>query len=329
MMPLPPESLYHVPRPRGRPPLADRQRNRLTLKLSGTPIGARAVPAVRPEPDENETQLEEQFILRVLPSMSAEFTRLVSERRIQETLRIKFLDARNAQVTFTGKRYAARLVDLPTITEAYRTVDKKQLLKTADVCQMLLVERELVDGEQMRLARGLDVIHADGLAEPLRDVRRTRFRRRMPEAKVDAIEREVLRLLEDDAQALAVKHEVYDELQTEDGRAATPGLDILSPVTMDDLLTPLVADEDAGSVAEDLEFDESLAAELEQGLGELDDDEEEDEESEDESDDDDEQPGNERALQIRLLGEETAELERMIQRKNDDLDSAPNPIIRR
>ncbi|KAJ1839357.1 hypothetical protein LPJ73_006793, partial [Coemansia sp. RSA 2703] len=164
---------------------------------------------------------------------------------------------------------------------------------------------------------------------PLRDVRRTRFRRRMPEAKVDAIEREVLRLLEDDAQALAVKHEVYDELQTEDGRAATPGLDILSPVTMDDLLTPLVADEDAGSVAEDLEFDESLAAELEQGLGELDDDEEEDEESEDESDDDDEQPGNERALQIRLLGEETAELERMIQRKNDDLDSAPNPIIRR
>ncbi|KAJ2380629.1 hypothetical protein GGI05_006243, partial [Coemansia sp. RSA 2603] len=40
-------------------------------------------------------------------------------------------------------------------------------------------------------------------------------------------------------------------------------------------------------------------------------------------------PGNERALQIRLLGEETAELERMIQRKNDDLDSAPNPIIRR
>ncbi|KAJ1719837.1 hypothetical protein LPJ53_005460 [Coemansia erecta] len=341
MMPLPPESLYHVPRPRGRPPLADRQRNRLTLKLSGTSNATRAVPSVRPEPDDNEQQLEEQFILRVLPSMSASFAQQVSERRIQDSLRIKFLDQRNAEVAFGGKRYAARLVDLPTVSETYRTVDRKQMLKTADVCQMLLVEREISEDEveggggRRRLARGLDNVFNDGLAEPLRDVRRTRFRRRMPETKVDAVEREVLRLLEDDAQALAVKHEVYDELQAEDGRGATPGLDILSPVTMDDLMTPLVADEDASSVAEDLEFDENLAAELEQGLEEMDDDEEEEEDDDEEDDeeesddDDDEQPGNERAMQIRLLGEETAELERMIQRKNDDLDSAPNPIIRR
>ncbi|KAJ1907982.1 hypothetical protein LPJ71_003967, partial [Coemansia sp. S17] len=40
-------------------------------------------------------------------------------------------------------------------------------------------------------------------------------------------------------------------------------------------------------------------------------------------------PNNERALQIRLLEEEIAELERTIRKKCADLDSAPNPIIRR
>ncbi|KAJ2766438.1 hypothetical protein IWQ56_003726, partial [Coemansia nantahalensis] len=87
---------------------------------------------------------------------------------------------------------------------------------------------------------------------------------------------------------------------------------------------------------EDLEFDESLAAELEQGLEELGDDDEDDEDDdddesddEDNDDDDDEQPSNERAMQMKLLGEEVAELEHTIKKKRADLDSAPNPIIRK
>ncbi|KAJ2884302.1 hypothetical protein FB639_001987 [Coemansia asiatica] len=347
-MPPLPDTLYHVPRPRGRPPLADRQRNRLTLKLPGAAAAAAATRGVisetRPELEENETQLEEQFILRVLPSMATEFNKQVSERRIQETFEIKFLDERNAIVRFNHKLYIAHLVDLPTITESYRTVDKKQMLKTADICQMLVVDREIREEEVegLVLARGLDVVFSDGLAPSLKNVRKERFRKRMPVAKVDSIEKEVLRLLEDDAQAMAVKYEIMDE-QGEDGagRGATPGIDILSPVMLDDFSTPLVVDDDAvSSVAnEDLEFDENLAAELEQGLEELDEeevDDDDDEESEeddddddDEDDDDDDQPSSERAMQIKLLGEEVAELDRTIRKKKADLDSAPNPIIRR
>ncbi|KAJ2810580.1 hypothetical protein H4S07_002587, partial [Coemansia furcata] len=156
--------------------------------------------------------------------------------------------------------------------------------------------------------------------------------------------REVLRLLEEDAQAVAVKLEAIDIEQQpgEDGRGATPSIDLMSPVTIDDLNTPMVADDDgASSVAiDDLEFDENLAAELEQGLEELEGEEEgEDEGDEEEEEDDDEesdldmdmgdQPNNERALQMRLLEEEIAELERTIRKKCADLDSAPNPIIRR
>ncbi|KAJ2765006.1 hypothetical protein GGI18_006308, partial [Coemansia linderi] len=228
---------------------------------------------------------------------------------------------------------------------SYRTLDKKQMLKTADICQMLLIERVLAADEDpalLPLARGLDVIHPDGLSPALADVRRTRFRRRIPNAKIEAIEREVLRLLEEDAQAVAVKLEAIDiEQHGDDGRAATPSIDLMSPVTIDDLNTPMVADDDgASSIAmDDLEFDENLAAELEQGLEELEGEEEEEGEDEDEGEDEEEesdldldmgdQPNNERALQMRLLEEEIAELERTIRRKSADLDSAPNPIIRR
>ncbi|KAJ2178175.1 hypothetical protein GGF45_002964 [Coemansia sp. RSA 551] len=48
-----------------------------------------------------------------------------------------------------------------------------------------------------------------------------------------------------------------------------------------------------------------------------------------ESEEDDDQPNNERSMQIKLLGEEIAELENTIQKKRADLDSAPNPIIRK
>ncbi|KAJ2684876.1 hypothetical protein IWW39_004649 [Coemansia spiralis] len=359
-MSLPPAQ-YYPPRPRGRPPLADRHRNRLTLKLSGAgrassgglnsgASGAAAtviptVPKAEHLDESDAPQLEEQFILRVLPDMAAQFSRLVGERRIQDHLEIAFRDERNAVVRFDGSRYAARLVDLPTITESYRTLDKKQMLKTADICQMLLIERVLAADEDpalLPLARGLDVIHPDGLSPALADVRRMRFRRRIPNAKIEAIEREVLRLLEEDAQAVAVKLEAIDiEQHGDDGRAATPSIDLMSPVTIDDLNTPMVADDDgASSIAmDDLEFDENLAAELEQGLEELEGEEEEEGEDEDEGEDEEEesdldldmgdQPNNERALQMRLLEEEIAELERTIRRKSADLDSAPNPIIRR
>ncbi|KAJ1891594.1 hypothetical protein LPJ66_006829, partial [Kickxella alabastrina] len=183
------------------------------------------------------------------------------------------------------------------------------------------------------LARGMDLICADGLAPSLANVRKERFRRRIPDGRIDAIEREVLRLLEDDAQAVAVKFDVLDE-QHDDARGATPSVDIMSPVTLDDLSTPLVIDEDAASSVanEDMDFDEHLAAELEQGLEELEDEPEaddDDDEEESEEEDDDDEPNNERSMQMKLLGEEIAELERTIRKKGADLDSAPNPIIRR
>ncbi|KAJ2811723.1 hypothetical protein H4S07_001878 [Coemansia furcata] len=144
---------------------------------------------------------------------------------------------------------------------------------------------------------------------------------------------EVLPLLEEDDQAVAVKLEAIDIEQKpgKDGQGATPSIDLISPVAIDDLNIHMVADDDgASSIAiDDLEFDENLAAELEQGLKELEREEEDDDKESDLDFDMGNQSNNEQALQMRLLEEEIAKLKRTIRKKCADLDSAPYLIIRR
>ncbi|KAJ2820261.1 hypothetical protein FBU31_005278 [Coemansia sp. 'formosensis'] len=208
--------------------------------------------------------------------MAAHFGCLVGEQRIQDHLQISFCNERNAIVTFDGSCYVTRLVDLPTITESYCTLDKKQMLNTANICQMLLVEHLLAPDEDLALlplARGLDIIHPDGLSPTLANVRRTRFCHRIPNTKIESIKCEVLRLLEEGIQAVTVKLEAIDIEQQpgEDGRGTIPSIDLMLPVTIDDINTPMVANDDgASSIAiDDHVFDENLAAKLKQGLNEL------------------------------------------------------------
>jgi len=49
---------------------------------------------------------------------------------------MKFKDDRRAVVSVRGRLYAAALVDLPCIIESSKTVDKKNIYKTADICQV-------------------------------------------------------------------------------------------------------------------------------------------------------------------------------------------------
>jgi transcription initiation factor TFIID subunit 7 len=53
---------------------------------------------------------------------------------------IKFLedDLNHAEVTFEKEIYKATLVNLPCITESYKTFDKENFFKTGDVSQVLL-----------------------------------------------------------------------------------------------------------------------------------------------------------------------------------------------
>ncbi|KAJ2836823.1 hypothetical protein FBU31_001275 [Coemansia sp. 'formosensis'] len=221
------------------------------------------------------------------------------------------------------------------MSESYCALDKWQMLKTANTCHMLLVEHFLTPDEDpalLPLAQGLDVIHLDRLSPALADVCRMHFCHHIPNTKIESIECKVLRLLEEDVQAVTIKLEAIDIEQQpgKDSRGATPSVDLMSPVTIDDLNTPMVADDDGASsfAIDDLEFYKNLAAKLEQGLDELkgEDEGEDDEESELDLDMGD-QPNNKQALQMRLLEEEIAKLKCTIRNMCADLYSTPNPII--
>ena len=162
---------------------------------------------------EQDPALEEEFILRMEPGEDCEYIRqAIAERRWGPSseggadVRMHFLqtDGRRAVVSVQKRLYAACLVDLPCIVEGMKSWDKKAWFKTADICQMLLVlgrvkqESEAMDYE---LPEGVDpqtFQYAHGLTPPMQYARQRRFRKRLSNRAIEAVEEEVERLLQED-----------------------------------------------------------------------------------------------------------------------------------
>ena len=133
----------------------------------------------------------------------------------------KFKDARRAVFHIGTQLYAAKLVDMPTVSESYKTLDNKQIFKIADISQMLLVERPIAhEAEAMESgapASGVrssfnidDFIYPHGITPPMRWARKRRFRRRIHNHTIEAVEKEVEALLNDDKRAERVEYEFID-----------------------------------------------------------------------------------------------------------------------
>lgn len=133
--------------------------------------------------------MEEQFILRVPPSVAERIDRLLNEST-SESLDLSFSDGRNGTFVIGEDHFPASLLDLPSIVESYKTYDDTVLIKTADVGQMIMVRD---DGDPAPDA----VEHRHGLTPPMRDARRRRFRREPdlnPEL-VRRVERDLLNIM--------------------------------------------------------------------------------------------------------------------------------------
>lgn len=107
-------------------------------------------------------------------------------------------------------------------------------------------------------------------------------------------------------------------LGSEAGDAPTPGAD----------LGDAEGDEEAEEAEQDGDIDEELAAELDLALndedeGAEDDEDDEEDESEDEDDDDDEE-----AQERKLLNEEIKDLEAAVVKKQNEIASSANPLIK-
>ena len=176
---------------------------------------------------EIDPAIEEEFILRMEPGSDCDYLRqAVTEKRFGPRsdggadVRLKFLqrDGRRAVVTIKGRNYAACLADLPCIIEGMKSWDKRGWWKSADICQMLLVlgKIEKEDEALTYPITGKDVDtktwqHAHGLTPPMRFVRKRRFRKRVSNRTIEAVEEEVERLLQADSECIGEsKYEVLD-----------------------------------------------------------------------------------------------------------------------
>ncbi|KAK9370409.1 TAFII55 protein conserved region-domain-containing protein [Lipomyces kononenkoae] len=281
---------------------------------------------------------------------------------------IKFKDPRHAAVGIRDKLFFAVLVDLPTIIEAQKTLDRKNIYKVADICQMLIVLDEIVSEEQVvgfksrvlpdsdlqkpenKGNRKEELPYPHGITPPMRFARSRRFRKRIVKAVEPMQTRPVEKPIPKVVIRTKLKPEEGGELDKEDEDDENQDGSLQRETTEEAPQTPgtpfgressvALSDVDAGynmlggyNQEEATEFGD----EIESLFGnESDEDEEDDEEDEDEEEEDED--GKKRGKMddeeieamhhLELLKEEIAELEATIENKERDAENATNPILR-
>ena len=169
-------------------------------------------PPVRPpgvgydsEADEAEDDpaIESQFVLRMQPGPDCDLLRAaIDNKTIGKTtshggpgVQFRFFDkeGRKAMVTIQGRMYAASMVELPCVIETLKSWNKRDWVKSADVCQMLLVLGPVQSEEEAKKYPRPREIEPDshryphGLTPPMQWVRRRRFRPRKSYLDVERI----------------------------------------------------------------------------------------------------------------------------------------------
>lgn len=129
--------------------------------------------------------MEEQFVLRVPPSVAERIECLLSENASSsedKSLDLSFSeDGRSGTFSIGNDQFPASLLDLPCVVESYKTYDDNVLIKTADIGQMIMVREESDPAPD-------DVEYRHGLTPPMRDARKRRFRRE-PDLNPELVQR--------------------------------------------------------------------------------------------------------------------------------------------
>ncbi|KAI1368787.1 hypothetical protein F5Y08DRAFT_228781 [Xylaria arbuscula] len=206
--------------------------NAIRFKPRGEPISHRPGDAYDSEASdrEHDPQRESNFILRVMDGEPAQYLKkALTDGTIGQPkasggadFSVQFVDSkeRRAMVTINGINYAAVLVQLPTITEAMKTWDRRSMMKNSDVTEMLLcfavvtneLEAKTTPLPPMVMKNELKWPH--GITPPMHDAANRRFRKTLSEKQWERTQSLVSKLLEDDAAADEVR---TDLIMDEDG----------------------------------------------------------------------------------------------------------------
>lgn len=182
---------------------------------------------------EDDPIIEEQIVLRMMEGPECDYINACLDAKKFPSggmdFKLRWLNERRAVVTVQGRMYAAVLVDMPTITEGMKTWDKKLMVKSADISQMLLVFARVDDEASARTAELPKVIFdghrwPHGLTPPMHDAVHRRFRKRLHKSEILNKEQEVQRLLQADKNATSTRYEWIDE-RRDTMQAGTPDMD--------------------------------------------------------------------------------------------------------
>jgi transcription initiation factor TFIID subunit 7 len=246
----------------------------LVLKPRGRPPVHPPGDGYDSEASDNEVDpaIEEQFVLRMMPGEHADYVRWCLENGkiglpksaggADIYMRFFEEESRRGFIMVKGQCYAAVMVDLPTITESMKTWDRKSLMKSADICQMMLVFQAVKSEEEARHAPLPSIIDSSfkwphGLTPPMHDCVNRRFAKTISRKEIEDKEAEVERLLAEDGKCASTKWEWVDERDggpDEDGEEDAEG-------EMDDTLGYFGQQHMSMGLEEDNDFD--LEADLE------------------------------------------------------------------
>ncbi|KAK6204355.1 TAFII55 protein conserved region-domain-containing protein [Scheffersomyces amazonensis] len=330
---------------------------------------------------EDDPLLEQGIIVRFLNDVNLDFVHNAIDSGDLTGINIKWVTREKAVVNVNGTLYSARLLDLPTVTELYKTVDKKNIFKTFDICQILLVLHTVIPSE-LNVERDFEVppevlfthpiyslsksseikqsklLLRDGLVDPYRDVYRRFKPRKAPHRIADDIEARVNELIKLDDEAEESHFELVDPKKTVQrfgtGTPSGPATPMATKSSVepeefnmihepDNLEEELerALDEDDFEVEEaegdgqvDMEVDGEIEGEVEveaeEEEEEEDDDEEEEEDDEEEDDDeeDDDEDSKADKQHVKLLEEEIADLEKVVEYNRKNLATATSKMLK-
>ncbi|KKY29603.1 putative transcription initiation factor tfiid subunit 7 [Diaporthe ampelina] len=228
------------------------------------------------EDAEEDPIVEEQIVLRMMEGPECDYINACLDSKKFPSggmdFKLRWLNERRALVTVQGRMYAAVLVDMPTITEGMKTWDKKLMVKSADISQMLLVFARVNDEASARIAELPKVIFdghrwPHGLTPPMHDAVHRRFRKRLHKSEILNKEQEVQRLLQEDKNAISTRYEWIDE-RRDTVQAGTPDLDLQDAEGDEDAEGEIDEGWDMGANDMDM-IDADIEAQLEAELNDL------------------------------------------------------------
>jgi len=169
------------------------------------------------EDQEKDPQIEEGWILRMMPGEDCDYLQwAIREKKFGPKhlggadIHMRFYDSagRRCAITIRGRSYAATMVDLPCIIEGMKSWDRRGFFKSNDICQMMLVFAQIdkeEDAKTIELPKNIDpntFQYPHGLTAPMYNARKRRFRKRVAQHTLEAVEEAVEALLKRDKEAL-------------------------------------------------------------------------------------------------------------------------------